>query len=424
MKFRFWQRTPDSSKLKAGLAVRPAQEAQRDPSDPDFFTYGSPMGLSNDPSQSVAAAYSAINLLTYQMSLLQPVVVDGKDAPMHDHPASMLLMYPSRSIDPWQFWNMLWRAYFTHGNAYGWIRRDVRDRAIEIVPACCTDSRFVESGHSPYARYRLDLLGSWSAGGQAASRQVEANARDVITFHGPGFDGLYSPSPVRYAASSVVSLMRDIVRHQHQLTQGVLSSGSVLQVDPEAIRGTSETQLKQFATILKLIDKSMAEARDKKWLPVMPPGVKVERMQTLSNTDLELIELLKWGVEDMARVFGIPPARLGHYFRGYRQQDLELRGAEFERYSISPHTGMSNAQLSRKMVSVEDMQRGYRVMTPTDTLKRGSLSERVTAAKEAVADSGIWTINEGRALTGKPPHPDGDRLLQPKGAPPQKPKGE
>ena len=417
MNWNFFKRREDPAP-QAGLAMRPIPDGNRDPSDPDFFTLGAPFS-SHDVSTTVAAAYAAINLLTYQMSLLQPVVRDAENEPIPKHPVSALLRYPSRTIDPWQFWNMVLRAYFTHGNAYVWIRRDFSGRAVELVPAWCTDARFVEARFAPYIRYRLDLLGAWSSGGHAVSRQIEANARDVIVFHGPGFDGLSSQSPVRYAADSILKLMRGVVAHQSALTKGLLSSGSALQVDPEAIKGTSESQIKQFQTILQLIDESMKQAKEKDWIPVLPPGVTIERMQTLSNTDLQLIDLLKWGVEDMARVFGVPPARLGHYYRGFRQQDVEQRGAEFERFSISPHTGMTDSQLTRKLVNGEDMQRGYTVVTPTDSLKRGSLTERSMVAKAMVADGGTWTINEGRELTDKPPIEGGDKLLQPKGAPPQ-----
>ena len=98
---------------------------------------------------------------------------------------------------------------------------------------------------------------------------------------------------------------------------------------------------------------------------------------------------------------------------------MGLRAADFERYSIRPHTHIMDAQMNFKLRTRQDLEQGLTIHTSTDNLSHGSLSERIESADQAVAKAGIWTINEGRELTGKPPRSDGDRLMSPKGAPAQ-----
>ena len=70
-------------------------------------------------------------------------------------------------------------------------------------------------------------------------------------------------------------------------------------------------------------------------------------------------------------------------------------------------------------MSADDAAAGLVVRMPADRIRAGSWTEQVRAVDQAVAKAGVMTINEGRRLLRLPPRPDGDRLLQPKGAPTQ-----
>ncbi len=372
-------------------------------------------------ADAIPAAYAAINLLTNQMSMLQPCVFNPDGEIDNDFSISSVLMYPSRTLDSWQFWQLMWRVYFTHGNSFALIQRNSQGVVEQLVPAWCNDARYVDSGAGLYVMYRLELLGANSKGGLVRNRYVEVPARDVITFHGPGYDAnmLMSPSPVRYAAANMVSLIKGVTRHQGKLTEGALSSGSVLTIAADQIMASSKKRLDEFKEILVMINESVKSSKENKTLPVLPPGVSIDRMQTLTNEDLQLVELLKWGVEDIARVWCLPPARLGHYYRGYRQVEIAPTRAEFVHFSIGPPLTMGTCQLTRKMLSPKMITQGYTIGMPTDDLKKGTFQENTIAVKTAVADGGFMTPNEGRARLGLKPIPGGDKLLQPKGAPKQ-----
>ena len=374
-------------------------------------------------AQSVPAAYAAVNLLTDQLSMLPRRVVDEKGMPV-GHWLDALLKFPSRIVDPFQFWQIMHRSYIAHGNSYAWIRRDfVTKRPIELVPAICNRAEFRQSRWAPYVRYSLHLLGS-GAGyvfGFAFNRHIEANSSDVIAFHAPGFDGLYSPSPIRYAAQPMLEAMREVTEHHKNMLKEGINSGMALTMEPDATK-SYQYALDEFDRINESVKEQYKGARNSGKLPFLPPAVTLTRVQALSALDLQLIELLKWGVEDIARVFGVSPIRLGHYYEGMRVTGFEMQSADFERYSIANHVARTDSQLTRKLLGdsegVADLMMGRSIAADTDMIKQGTLSERGQIAKDMVT-GGIWQINEGRELTGQQPHPDGDRLLDPRGAPAQ-----
>ena len=312
--------------------------------------------------------------------------------------------------DPWLFWQSLFRALFASGNAYAWIRRDPRTRRpLELVPAACRVARW---GPGPVVQYDLTLLEGRSGLGES----VTARAPDVVTLHGPGFDGLESPSPIRYAARQTLSVMALSGAHQRALLSGV-NLRTAITIAAELFGRILPEQLRQYQDTL---NQNYGAARRQGEIPVLPPGFGLDTVGGLSAADIQLIELLKWSVEDIGRAFGVPPRMLGHFHEGAKvATTFEGHAVDFERWSIAEHVQRVQAQLTTKLVSADDAAEGLVVRLPADRIRAGSWTEQVRAVDQAVAKAGVMTINEGRRLLRLPPRPDGDRLLQPKGAPTQ-----
>ena len=404
-------------RIRAGLTIN--RQATPENIADNFVPYpqaGGTLGLGTSRLSAIPAAYAAINLLSSQLAILPRVIKDG-DTELPGHQISAVLAAPNRTIDPAQFWNMIMTPFVANGNAYAHIRRDFRTKdIIELVPAECINAEYVDSRSAPYVRYRLNLLGGNQQGRFTHERQITTNSNNVLAFHGPGFDGLKSPSPIMYAARAVLGIMAEVYKYQHgRMTEG-LTAGNVMVVRSEWADIITPEKYKDLKDIL---EESYKGARNAGKTPFLPPGVEIKEINLLSSHDMQLIELLKWGVEDIARVFGVSPIRLGHYYQGMRVTGFELQAEDFTRYGIAPRIHRIDAQLNYKMRSMEDILMGLTISSSTNNLSSGSLSERIISAEMAVSRGGIMTINEGRKLMGLPPRPDGDRLMSPKGAPAQ-----
>ena len=384
-------------------------------SGPQAYTYG--RGLGASALAAIPAAHRAIGLLASTLARLPRTAARLEDpfadewVPAPDHPVTALLEAPSRRMpDPWLFWESLFRALFASGNAYAWIRRDPRTRRpVELVPAACRVTRWAPG---PVAQYDLLLLDGLRGFGE----QITALAPDVLTLHGPGFDGLESPSPIHYAARQTLSVMALSGEHQRALLSGV-NLRAAITIVPELFGRILPEQLQQYQDTL---NQSYATARRKGQIPLLSPGFGLATVGGLSAADIQLIELLKYSVEDVGRAFGVPPRMLGHFHEGAKvATTFEGHAVDFERWSVQEHVQRVQAQLTTKLVSADDATEGLVVRMPADRIRAGSWTEQVRAVDQAVAKAGVMTINEGRRLLRLPPRPDGDRLLQPKGAPTQ-----
>lgn len=383
----------------------------------DYSQYGS-------TSRAVPAAYLAVALLSTQLAMLpRRVVRKIGDAlePVPGHPAQALLDYPSRIVDPMQCWTLIFRDFISRGNGFSWVRRDFRyKRPIEVVPARMVRGEFRQARAAPYQRYTLELLGTGiGTTGWGGLRHQEANSADVLSFHGPEFNGLYSPSPIAFAARNVVETMRATMEHHRNILVKGLTGNNVIVVEKDAKIG-----FEAWSRAVEIIREQYSGASNSGKTPALPPGLRVENLEAFSASDLQLIELLKWGVEDMARVFEISPIRLGHYHQGMRVRTFEQQAVDFERYSIAGRAEKISSQMTMKLLTVEDRQENLQINLDTSKVSLGTLSERIDAAGKAVANYKLWTPNEGRRLTGQRERKDGNDLLDPKGAPPQTKSGE
>ena len=373
----------------------------------------SPRGLA-----AVPAVYGAVNLLSDQISLLNPIVRRGEYELFPNHPVSQLLSKrPSRLFNKVQYRRIMTRLYSLHGNAYAYIRRRAygdRRYAIELVPAYCHRVHWVEQRSSPTQMYSLQLVGRDMYGGITFSQHVEAPARDVVTYHGPGYNGLTSPSPVQFAARQIVGIMGKVLQHQDQLL--TLDDNSSLYMKSDL-----GIAYDQWENARETVENQIKGVREQDRIPMLPPGVDLERFQMLNANDLRLIELLKWGVEDVCRIWQVPPARLAHYYQGMRVAGVENQAVDFERFSIQNRTGMLDSEDTLKLLPWQEQEEGLEVWTDTSPIGLGTLAERMDVAEQGVARGGIWKIDEGRKLTGQAPLPngEGDKVIEPKGAPPQ-----
>ena len=110
---------------------------------------------------------------------------------------------------------------------------------------------------------------------------------------------------------------------------------------------------------------------------------------------------------------------LGHYHEGFRATRFEFQAADFDRFTVRKDARRCEEQLSVKLLSREDITQNLVVRMPSDSIRAGTWSELVDSVDQAVSKAGVMTINEGRRRLRLPELPDGDRLIQPKGAPAQ-----
>ena len=179
--------------------------------------------------------------------------------------------------------------------------------------------------------------------------------------------------------------------HQRALLHGV-NLRAAITIVPELFGRILPEQLQQYQDTL---NQSYATARRKGQIPLLSPGFGLATVGGLSAADIQLIELLKYSVEDIGRAFGVPPRMLGHFHEGAKvATTFEGHAVDFERWSVQEHVQRVQAQLTTKLVSADDAAQGLVVRMPADRIRAGSWTEQVRAVDQAVAKAGVMTINE------------------------------
>lgn len=202
-------------------------------------------------------------------------------------------------------------------------------------------------------------------------------------------------SPITYAAWSI-GLGLAATRYAGQFFEQSATPTGVL---------TMEGRLSQDAAD-RLKATWEAAHRGRRDTAVLEDGVEFKPIQATPE-DSALVELSKWTVAEVARVFGVPPEMVaGEAGNSLTYGNVEGRAQDFLRYSVSPW-----------LVRLEDaigrlLPRGQYVKFNVDSLLRPTTTERYAVYKTAI-ETGIMTINEIRALEDLPPLADGSGAIRP-----------
>lgn len=288
-------------------------------------------------------------------------------------------------------WEFLVWSRLLHGDAFALILRNRRrDRIVAfepLHPGCVEVVRVVEEGQWRL-KYRVSHEGF----------QGVYDQDDVIHIPGPGFDGLRSMSAIRYA-----------LRHP---------GGIALAADEYAARFFSNGARPDFVIEWagKLDDAAKATLREswtqtfggprKSHLPaIMTGGSKVHALDMKAD-DAQLIEQRRFQVEDICRIFGVPPHMVGSTEKTTSWgSGIEQLSIGFVKYTLGRHLVAFEQEFNRKC-----FMRGPIFMEfVTAGLERGDIKSRTEAYRAALGRAGedAWmTLNEVRRLENLPPDDD------------------
>lgn len=403
------------------------------PDDPDFYTYRYGTGITGTRAvEGVPAAWCAVGLLANSMVRCRLGAGRAQDARGlliewdDGHPATALMRErPNRRIDVWQFWHHFFYVLFASGNTYAYIRRDRYGYPVELIPASNPYAERSQNLADTFPRfaskpleYDLRLWGNTEYGQINRGYMTRVPERDVLHLHLWGFDGVYSPTPVQYAARSTLATSTLVGDHHLSALERGIYQRLFIEQDAGTAMGRLDTE-EQRKSLKATLTEAFSGSRNAGETIVLPPGVKASSVGGLSAADLALIELSKWGVQEVARCWNVPPRMLHFFERGMRTaQSLEMQSVDFERYSVRPWAQAAAAQFTQKLLNTDDRMGGLQVYVDTSPVRRGSEAE-VGAYSAQLAAQGIITVNEAREMVGYPPVEGGDELLNPVGAKPR-----
>lgn len=358
-------------------------------------------GPSESTALTVSAIYAAINLKAGAIAAL-PVHLysqapDGQRERLMDEPLWWIL---NEQFNPrWSAahgWEFLVQSLMLHGNGYAEILRGPGGTVRGLMPL---HPRRVAVGVWPDGE-RLAYAVSQDPDVRVAANPVRVlDQDDMIHVAGLGFDGLTAPSPLRHSLRMTGGVALAAQQYSGQffansarpdyalVTEKALSPETV-----EQMRGQIDERHRGVANVAR---------------PMLLTNGLDLKVLSMPLEDMQLLETRRFQIEEIARVYGIPPFMLGHNEKTTSWgSGTEAMGVGFVRYSLRQDLNKFANELNRKLF------RNVRRVAEFDTteLERAdtkSLFESFRIAVGRAGEPGFMTTEEVRDRLNLKRVPDG-----------------
>lgn len=360
--------------------------------------------VTEQSARQVAAVYACVALIAGAVASLPlqvlertatgsiPALMGGGEI----HPYWWLLNeQPYEELSAADFWEYMVESSLFHGDAFAEILRPnpSSNRAIGLRPL-----------------HPLRVLPFRNENGQLLY-QVNPDIRfdpinrapyvldpaDMIHVKGPGFNGLRSTSPITYAARQAIGTSMAA----EEFSGRFFSSGARPDIVLEAPGSVKRDQVDVLRSTWTSRYGGTANAASGP--VVLTNGLKMSKL-SLSAEDSQLIATRMFQIEEIARIFGVPPHMIGHTDKTTSWgSGVENMGRGFVKFSLRRHINKFEQEFNRKLWPIR--QRFFVKFDVTD-LERGDLkteNEALRIALGRAGEPGWMTQDEARRIKNLPP---------------------
>jgi HK97 family phage portal protein len=322
---------------------------------------------------------------------------DSRLAP--EHPANRVIaVKPNGWMTPFQVQEYKQMSMGTRGNSFSLLDTDASGYPATQYPLHPDRVQVMVSPVDRMPYYNV-LLAPDGISGVFSSRQIH----HVRWFGDNPYVGL-----------SPIALHKDalgIVAASEQHTARVFGNGTRL--SGVITRPKESPGIKDQAAIDKILadwKKKYSGSSNAGEVAMLQEGMTFSPL-SMSNEDAQLIEARKYGINDVARIYGIPPHMLGD-LAGSTNNNIEQQSLEFVIYCLMAWIKRHEECMSRDFLTEGDRDEGYYIQADISGLVRGDTASRY-AAYALGRQWGWLSVNDIRRLENLPPIPGGDVYLTP-----------
>lgn len=347
------------------------------------------LGMDVNRAMRFTPVYAAIRLRSNTIASLPKSVYDleGKGRSVAArHPVYQLLKHrPNRFQNPFTFWNFINTSVDGWGNAYVVIRRDQAANPEQLIPVHPQQVLLVVDG----GRKWYKVFGTKYYDGLYSDE-------DMLHFFFYSVDGIRGVNPIEYNAGAIAAGV------------GAQEFGNEYFEKRGNIRAVIETdKLMNKELTRKFLDNF--EESKRYGNPLLTHGFKWKNITAQPDTS-QMIESKTLSIQDVARIFMVPPHLLGDLSRS-TFSNIEHQDIEFVKHYIRPTVKMYEQELDRKLFFDEERGR-LETKFNLDGLLRGDLTTRADFYQKAVL-SGWMSRNEAREMEHMNPLDGLDEMLYP-----------
>lgn len=358
--------------------------------------------VNEQSAMTVSAVYACVALIAGAIATLPlPIyqrTAEGRDKADHDY-WWLLNESPSADMTAATFWEYLITANLFYGDGFAELVRPSLSSQRIIGFKAHHPKRvtpFRESG-SGRLLYRIQA-------NQSNDATYVLDAADMLHLPGLGFDGLRSCSPILHAARQAIGT----ALAASDYSGSFFSNGA----KPDFALKIPGKLAKDQADILRASWLNTHGGASKSHMPaILSGGMEIEQL-TMSNEDSQLLATRSFQIEEIARIFGVPPHMIGQTDKVTSWgSGVENMGRGFVKFTLQRHLVKIEQELNRKLWPTREK---YFVEFNVAGLERGDLKSENEALRVALGragEPGWMTQNEVRRIKNMPPVAGGDTLL-------------
>jgi HK97 family phage portal protein len=368
----------------------------------DFFNTS---GSSNYPSEAtaftVSAIYACVNLYAGAIASLVKhiyrVQPDGERDRVLTDPLWWVLneeMAPRWSAA--NGWEFMIQSLLLHGDGFARIIRDRQAMPIGLKPMHPT---FVEVALNTETDRLVYIYSPTELAGKINQRLV-IDQDDVVHIAGFGFDGFRGMSPLRYSLREAGAVAMSAQRYSNAFFGNSARPDFALTTDQKLSAESIENLRSQLAENHQGVEKSFKPM-------VLQGGLDIKTI-TMPVTDIQLIETRQFQIEEIARIYGVPPFMIGYNEKTTSWgSGVEAMGTGFVRFSLRQHLNKIETELNRKLFRTA----AKRVEFDTFDLERADMKSMFEAFRIGIGragEPGFISVQEARMRLNMKRKPDGE----------------
>lgn len=342
-------------------------------------------------AMTVMAFFACVRNISEDIAKL-PKKVKQKDGKAHielpNHPLSKLFKNPSSYMNRNTFWRTLIGHRCAYHGAFAYIARDANGAPVELVimhPDHVQVCDCIETSEH-YYRYNTS---------KGTYVLLPHEVFHLMAFSDDGCDGYTLPVLAKQLMGAAIALQK---YRGAFFGNGAAPSG--LLTHPSVLNAESVDRLK------RQFDERYAGAANSNKTILLEDGLTWTQVST-DNDKAQMVELTNITVEDICRMFRMPPHKIQHLERS-TNNNIEHQGREYGGDSLDPTCEEISSEFEFKCLTQRERDAQIYVDVSIKGLLRGDTAARIQFY-DSMFNKGAMSANDILGLEDENPVPDGDK---------------
>ncbi len=348
------------------------------------------ISVTEDSAMRQSAVYACVRILAETIASLPLNVyerkADGKFKTI-EHPLYEILHNkPNEYMTSFSWRETIMSTILLRGNTVNNITRNGKGDVIRVFPY-------------PYSRVTIEI----KDGGVVYTYKNENNQNEVLdndsVFHIPGlsFNGIIGLSPITYAKEAIAYGIA-LEQFGEYFFENRTNIGGIAK-HPGKLSEQGSDNLR------KSLNDTYAGLGNSHKLMLLEEGMEFMPV-TIAPADAQYLELRKFQLEEIARIFRVPPHLLQDLTRS-TNNNIEHQSIDFVVHSVRPWLVRIEQAINSRLF--KDSEKGkYFAEFVVDGLLRGDTASRWEAYAKAI-QNGVYSPNDVLEFENKNPYKGGDK---------------